>query len=318
LHAFMTSNALTDGTDQSQSFEIYALYGGSLENFCSNVVKVVPSPNPQVTVTLQKLDLTCAEDVQKWVSSNQPDICLHLAALSSPAKCQEDSKRAHDINCPVEFLKALAKSNVDIVALSTDQVYYGTKTSPEEFYVETKDEVGPVNVYATTKVSMEKTLEDLLPSNSVLLRSSIILGPEAPFGGAHQTFLHFCSSREGLSTDYFDDECRSVVAVSDVVAVLQHFVAPGNVAKETAGIYNMGGQDRTSRYDMALAVAERFQFDKQFVVKKQKSSMPPGNVPSPLDISMDSTKLAKILGREAFKGLEDIVNETFPPNTKRP
>eukprot|EP00544_Gedaniella_sp_CCMP2646_P009162 CAMPEP_0202502336 /NCGR_PEP_ID=MMETSP1361-20130828/38686_1 /ASSEMBLY_ACC=CAM_ASM_000849 /TAXON_ID=210615 /ORGANISM="Staurosira complex sp., Strain CCMP2646" /LENGTH=52 /DNA_ID=CAMNT_0049135329 /DNA_START=183 /DNA_END=338 /DNA_ORIENTATION=+ len=52
----------------------------------------------------------------------------------------------------------------------------------------------------------------------------------------------------------------------------------------------MGGKERVSRYNMAKSVFQRFDYDTQCLVAKEKASLPAFAVASPLDISMDSTK----------------------------
>lgn len=303
LGQHLLNSLMTKGpSSKDVCYEIFALYE-SASGFASDVVAV--SPHSQVTVTFDQLELTNQSDVKEWVSFNKPlDICLHLAAISSPAKCQDNADLAHAVNCPTAFFSALAEANVQVVALSTDQVYDG-QAAP---YVET-DKPQPVNVYGKTKVALEHCLKDLFPNTSVALRSSILLGPGAPFGKAHSTFLHFCMSRGDISTEFYTDECRSVVAVSNVVSVLTYFAEKG-VLPETEGCYNMGGADRVSRHDMAMAVACHFGLDEQYIVPKKKADQQTGQVQSPLDIAMDSSKLEGLVGFK-FKGLEDIIVETF-------
>lgn len=318
LHSLMTQMlpASNDADNTLVYYEIFALHGGSLEGFASSVVAI--PPHPQVTVTLDKLDLSKESEVKQWIASHNNeskintsiDLCLHLAAMSAPAECQENHERAHAVNCPTALIRALAEANIPCVALSTDQVYSGC-ASPH--YLET-DKPQPVNVYGETKLAQESALAEFLAKTSVSLRSSIILGPAAPFGGAHSTFLHFCATRKGVATDYYTDECRSVVALADVVIVLKYFVVHG-VTADSAGVYNMGGKDRVSRYDMALTVARRLGMDETYVIPKKKTDMPLGKVPSPLDITMDSSKLSKLIGVSSLKGLDDIVKETFSKET---
>ena len=287
---------------QMPSLEIHALCR-DIEDF-SEAVAATPCA-ATTTVHVVSLDLTDQEAIDKWLKAHCSfHICLHLAAMANPRDCQEAPEQAMACNNPEHWFRALASHGIPVVALSTDQVYDGTKGS---FYVES-DPVNPVNVYGTTKVAMEKTLRELTSIPSVCLRSSIVLGPLAPFGNAHSTFLHFCQSRNEQETDFYTDECRSVVSVGDVVNVLMHFVKYG--VSDTA-TFNMGGRDRVSRYDMAQAVYRHFRYDTQYLVPKEKATLPTGGVASPLDISMDSSKVEQ-LTRIQFKGICDIIRETYP------
>jgi dTDP-4-dehydrorhamnose reductase len=320
LNAFLTDDpslkTLTDGTDSTSSnYHIYALYR-SAQGF-PDAVKAVPCAS-NVTVTIECLDLTDSEQVSQWVERHSDlDVCIHAAAMSSPKLCQEQADVARACNVPTVFFDALRKHSVKIIALSTDQVYDGTHPP----YRET-DSAGPCNVYGQSKLEMEDYMlsindddddSDNPPRSDVtVLRSSIMLGSKAPIlpSIAHDTFLHFCQSREGVETEFYTDERRSVVAVADVVAVIQWLVANDNAAA-AAGTFNLGGPQSVSRLEMAEAVFSFSGYDKRYLVAKEKAALKdPPQVPSPLDISMDNIKITE-LTQQKFQTLEEMVKATF-------
>lgn len=297
VHSLLNNN----NNEDKKGWELYCLYNSSL-GFAEKVKEA--SSSGAVVAGVDSLDLSNASAVQEYLS-NRPkmDVCLHLAAMASPRVCQEDPVRAKAINIPVALLDALA--DTPTVALSTDQVYDGSNAPYNE-----NCNAKPINVYAQTKLGMEQYV--LKKKNAVCLRSSIILGPLAPYGGAHSTFLHFCQSRKEQSTTFYTDECRSVISVRDVVRILEWFCLNSSSSDDDARVYNMGGPHRVSRYDMARAVAEHCGFDHEpHFVQALKAQQPPGNVPSPLDISMTSTKLQELVGFE-FRNLQAILQDTFP------
>jgi len=348
------SSASSASSLKSSEIQIHALYGGNMQGFPEAVQSMVDTvnnssnnncSNRKVRVQVHALDLTNTEDVVAWVTQYGPqlDVCIHSAALSVPRLCQANPEKAKALNVPSVFLQGLASQNVSIIALSTDQVYPG-KTEDEAPYKEddyTKELPPPVNMYGTTKLQLEDYLTKLSQSSTtsaakasttttmVSLRSSILLGPRAPILGelAHDTFLHFCDSRQDQETTFYTDECRSVIAVDNVVDVILWFVVQilwNNDQQLLAGIYNMGGPDRVSRYDMARTVFEHFGYDLNKLIKKRKASLPlteqqqQQQVQSPLDIAMDSTKLYKMVGDAVqFKGIEEIVRWTFRENSAK-
>jgi len=287
---------------QTPSLKIHAICRDI--NGFSEAVAAAPC-DETTTVIVTSLDLTNGDAVDQWISDHPKlDLCLHLAAMSNPRACEEVPEQAMSCNNPESWFQALSSRGIPIVALSTDQVYDGTKGT---LYIES-DLANPVNIYGKSKETMEKTLARKQDCKSVSLRSSIVLGPLAPFGNAHSTFLHFCETRSKQETDFYTDECRTVVSVDDVADVLMYFCSHGVALSD---IYNMGGRDRVSRYDMAAAVFQHFGYDTKYLVAKEKATLPPGPVASPLDISMDSSKLAKLTGVN-FKGLDEIIQDTFP------
>lgn len=198
-------------------------------------------------------------------------------------------------------------------------------------YRETETERGglnPANVYGQTKLELEQYLLQSIrssTSNACLcfaLRSSIILGPEAPIAPdcAHGTFLDFCRSRgEGKQpTTFYTNEYRSVVRVDRVVDTIDGIIARkvlGMGTEEGSNdnddddedysrrtvIYNMGGPCRVHRMDMARAVFDRFGYDPELLLATEQKSPQ-----SPLDISMDSS----LLFRDGILDSNDNCNDT--------
>lgn len=351
------------------SLHVYALHQSSekqSELEAAITANSVPSSLRSTVVQAVALDLTCKEACHEWISSlsssssspSSLDLCIHTAALSSPAQCEAHPDQAKAVNVPTHFFDALFQHNpkIHILALSTDQVYDGEQPknmtqappSPSLPSLYTEDSPAlPINVYGQSKLDMEEYLMDKksrgYPNSTVwLLRSSIILGPLVPFIPAHDTFLHFCHWRGTPNTTsnnedengninttvYFTNEIRSVIAVSDVIAVILSFLvytiralippcATSIVSlPPSSGVYNMGGPTAVSRYDMALAVLDHFQWPSESAVPALKEEPTNGGgcvPPSPLNIGMDSTKLMQrlLLGTTRFQTLPEIVASTL-------
>lgn len=269
------------------------------------------------------------------------DAIIHLAALSSPGYCEGNADVAWRVNCPVDLLQL----DAPIIYMSTDQVYEGTK----QFYREDGDPTLPVNVYGRTKLAFERVLlntwedgtsllteeelggdampEGIKPTGtsaptSVILRSSLILGPPTPLRngckkGAFPSFLQFVESRVKSSTptEYYINEFRSVVYVEDVIKALTHFLmkalsSDASLADDEAQVFNLGGSTRVSRYDLALEVAKHLKLDSS-TAKGVDRPDTGGGVPSPPDISMNVEKITQELGLPKMAGLKDIISATF-------
>jgi dTDP-4-dehydrorhamnose reductase len=238
-----------------------------------------------------------------------------------------------------------------VIYVSTDQVYDGAKSHNDEII----DAPNPVNVYGRTKLSFERALlaNDMRRGGGgAILRCSLILGPTAPLGGAHTTFLQFIEGRlnDGIRTDYYVDEYRSCIHVDDVIRAIVHFMDDDGRNHEdddnhrridmtddedagggTIGVYNLGGRTRASRHDMAMAVASRLGLDASFVNAISRPKPSGGEVgvvaggtagvPSPPDISMNIERITNVLrggvrgGGRGMMDLEEIVAATFPITT---
>lgn len=257
-----------------ETVTVVALYCQS-----ADFVESIQRANSKVVVVPICCNLTDSSSVDTLFRQYSFDVCVHTAALSSPALCQQQPDKAREINVPEYFLQKL-QSVRQVIAFSTDQVFDGTNNSP---YQEVIDIPNPLNVYGKTKMEMETCLRS--HPRCVILRSSIILGPHAPLSKAHDTFMHFCATRQGQETTFFTNEYRSVVSVQHVCRIVDYFV--NNPISST--IFHMGGPLQVNRLQMARAVFDYLGYDPSVLVPDIQTSPT-----SPLDITMDSSRLEKV------------------------
>nr|XP_043628675.1 spore coat polysaccharide biosynthesis protein SpsK [Erigeron canadensis] len=224
----------------------------------------------------------------------QPDVVVNCAALSIPRACETDPTVAMSINVPsslIKWLSSFTKNNTLLIHLSTDQVYEGTKS----FYKE-DNETLPVNIYGKSKVAAEEYITANW-SNFVILRSSIIFGPQtiSPVSKSLPVQWMDCVLAKGEETTFFHDEFRCPVYVKDVVNIIQiltdRWISDG---QNIQMLLNVGGPDRLSRVQMAEAVARVRGYDTSLIKPVSASSIDRG-VKSPADISMDISKLIQTL-----------------------
>lgn len=225
----------------------------------------------------------------------QPDVVINCAALSVPRVCEMDPKAAMSINVPsalVNWISSFGNSKSLLIHLSTDQVYEGIKS-----YYKEEDATLPVNVYGKSKVEAEQFITANC-SNFVILRSSIIYGPQTVSPVPKSLPIQWMDSvlAKGEQVEFFDDEYRCPVYVKDLVAVIKaltnRWFAEG---KPMRVLLNAGGPDRLSRVQMAEAVAYIKGYNTSLIKPVSASSVDRG-VKSPADISMDIGKLVQMLG----------------------
>jgi dTDP-4-dehydrorhamnose reductase len=92
---------------------------------------------------------------------------------------------------------------------------------------------------------------------------------------------------------FFSDEFRSPLAVADIMRIVRWLLSDDERAARLHGhVCNMGGPDRMSRLDMAHAVARHCGLSTACVESALSASVTRDAL-SPLDISMDSSKLQR-------------------------
>lgn len=121
--------------------------------------------------TFPRGSLAAADEsaIRRFVETVQPDVILHLAALSDTGYCQqhpEESRRAN-VELPVWMAKAAQDTGAKLISFSSDQVYAGV-TQPGPL-PETLP-LSPANTYGRHKLEAEERVLALCPE-AVLLRA---------------------------------------------------------------------------------------------------------------------------------------------------
>lgn len=122
-----------------------------------------------------ELDIRIIEDVRKEIMRNQPNIIIHLAAITNIELCEEYPLEAFRTNFlgTWNISQVCSEQNITLVLLSSDMVFDGTKGNS---YIET-DRTSAINVYGKTKVAAEEIIKNLV-KQFYIIRSSWLFGGE--------------------------------------------------------------------------------------------------------------------------------------------
>ena len=113
------------------------------------------------------LDITELKQVRETITLFQPDVIVHLAAMTDVDGCERDPEMAFDVNVRgTENL--LDNFNGRFIYISTDYVFDGSDGPYAE-----KDEVNPLSVYGRTKFYGEDLVQQS-DANWVILRSNVV------------------------------------------------------------------------------------------------------------------------------------------------
>jgi dTDP-4-dehydrorhamnose reductase len=119
-----------------------------------------------------QLDVSDHDAVVEMMHAIRPSVVVHCAAMTDVDACEREADRARQVNADGAGFVAAAAADVgaEIVAISTDYVFDGTKGS----YVET-DEPNPIQEYGRAKLAGEQRVREANARHYVL-RSAWIYG----------------------------------------------------------------------------------------------------------------------------------------------
>lgn len=232
--------------------------------------------------TLIKADLTNPQELQTLFQTVQPDAVVHLAAESSPNRCQEHPEVSHQINVivPRNIARLCADADVPLAFASSDQVFNGLNPPYRE-----DDSPYPVNLYGEQKALAELEILKRYPK-AAICRMPLMFGAVPSTAKSFlQPFLQKLRNKEELKL--FVDEIRT--PVSGTTAAKGLLLALQNVQ----GTIHLGGKERISRYDFGRLMVEIFDLpgDGLKPTHQQDVKM---SAPRPPDVSLDSSKAFSI------------------------
>ena len=196
------------------------------------------------------LDLTDEAAVTAAVLHAKPDALINAAAISEPAKCEDDPARSHQLNVTLPALLArLAPPHcARLIHLSSEQVFAGDRAP----YAVT-DPVAPINTYARQKVDSERLVHAAAPSFAVTLRAPLLMG-NSPGGkrSLHERLLADWAA--GKTPVLYTDEFRQTCTAQNLAAAMLELCA----RPEITGVFHWAGAELLSRHELALRIRAHF------------------------------------------------------------
>ena len=214
----------------------------------------------------------------------KPEIVVHTAGLTSVDACEQEPERARTAHVELtrNVCRASAAINATLVHVSTDHLYAGTRS----LYTET-DPPDPINVYGRTKLEAEHVVAEERP-DALVLRTNF-------FGWGHryrQSFSDwiYYSLAAGKPLTMFDDVFITPI-IADKLATFAHRLIDAGAS----GTYNVVGDERISKYDFGVRLAEAFSLPKSLILR---GKIAPSQLTAkrPPDMSLDNGKAQSRLG----------------------
>ena len=220
--------------DLSETHEVFSCYNKSKPEFG------IPT----------KMDLLNHEMISNVLSEKNPDIVIHLGAMTAVDLCDTQQDNALKINSQAtEILaKECSKINSFMVYVSTDYVFNGNSGLYKENAV-----TNPLGFYGKSKLLGEKSIQNF-SSNWCIARTS------TPFG-LHPTKKSFPiwvieNLQKQKQIDVLTDQFTSPTYVPSLSRMLIEISE-----RHLTGIIHVAGASKISRYEMASLVSDKLGLD---------------------------------------------------------
>ena len=208
---------------------------------------------------INKLDITDSAEVKKNINLFNPNIIINCAAMTNVDLCEQNKSLCYDVN--VNGLKNLIRNsdiNTKIIHISTDYVYDGNSNLYEE-----KSIPNPINYYGKTKLEAENIL---IGSR----RSYIIIRPNTLYSLKGENFFTWVynSLTNNRKINVVDDQVSNPSFVPSLASSIIDIIL-----MDGEGLYHHGSKDNITRYDFAIAIAKKFNFNDDLIKKTNTKTL---------------------------------------------
>ena len=229
---------------------------GQLGNEIRSIVKE-DTQNSYIFTDVAELDITNSDEVCNFIEFHRPNFIINCAAYTNVDRAEEETELCSKINSlAVENIaKAAKRVGAKIIHISTDYVYGNDKKVP---YSES-DATNPKSVYALTKLEGEKRLLNILPEDSIVIRTSWLY---STFGknfvktmislGKEQNCLNVVCDQQGSPT-FANDLAKAII---DIIKN-EVFVS---------GIFNYSNEGECSWFEFACEIHKSVTITQENVV----------------------------------------------------
>ena len=243
--------------------------------------------NVFVFVGRGELDFSQNVNIEKYFKENSFDVVVNCAAYTAVDKAESEIELTNQINhLAVRKLAEIAyQKNIKLIHISTDYVFDGSGSKP---YKET-DKTNPRNVYGKTKLAGEKALQEAMPTNAIIIRTSWVY---SEYGNNFvDTMLKLGKERDKLNV--VNDQIGSPTYATDLANAILKIIENKNYQTKSPAteIYHYSNKGKVSWYEFAKEIFELA--DIHCAVKPITTKQYPTPAKRPKNTLMNKAKIAK-------------------------
>jgi dTDP-4-dehydrorhamnose reductase len=235
-------------------------------------------------VETRQIDLESADHLARAFETVQPQIVIHTAGLTSVEKCEANPDLAQHINVElaVNVAQACAKLALPLIHVSSDHLFSGKTSLVDEIH-----STAPRNIYGRTKAEAEARVLEAHPQALVIRTNFYGWGPSY-----RRSFSDVVieALRSGKKLTLFRDVYYTPILIETAVQTAHDLI---NL--KANGIFHVVGDERISKYEFGLKVAEEFDLDSSIInsgLLADQASL----VQRPHDMSLSNKKTCNLLG----------------------
>ena len=250
-----------------------------------------------IGLTHAQLSVADLEALNAALPHYQPDVVFNCAAYNAVDDAEAHPEAAFQVNAQGAFNVALAcaQFGVRLIHFSTNFVFDGTKMGP---YVEA-DEVGPLGVYAKSKLEGERLISMVMPA-SLIVRTAALYAPQRQ--GGRVSFperIVEIGARDGKLA-VVDDQAINPTYVPELASAAVQLAAT-----DLTGVVHVVGAGCCTWHELAVRVLDACGVPAE--VEAIPSAARPGTAPRPPNGCLASSRVPPL--RPWLEGIQEWASQ---------
>jgi dTDP-4-dehydrorhamnose reductase len=255
---------------------------------------------------LVPMDIRDGDSLKELFNDFEPDVTFLPAAETHMDRAEQEPSTCLEVNVggAQRVAEQVARTRGRLVFFSTDHVFAECRRAMVE-----ADPVSPQSIYAKAKAAAEAVIRQILPTTSIVLRTSWVFGPD----DAEKNFVYSTVRRlnRGETVTVANDQFGQPTYGPDLADAAMDLIAA-----EKAGTYHVVGPDRHSKFTFARLIAHIYGFDCDMVTGTTSQCLKQV-APRPKNVWLSGQKLVNAVGphpvRRPGLGLRELRDTVIAP-----
>lgn len=196
------------------------------------------------------LDLADDDALTSAVLDAFPEAIVNAAAISEPARCEEDPAHAQKLNVALPELLARLAHHVSarFIHLSSEQVFAGDRAP-----YRATDTPAPISLYGRQKLASELAVHRVAPDFAVTLRAPL-LGGNSLTGQRSMHERLFADWAAGRTPSLYTDEIRQICHAENLAEAMVELCERPDIT----GVHHWAGAEPLTRHQMGERIRAHF------------------------------------------------------------
>jgi len=233
----------------------------------------------------RNIDLESVDKLTRVFEELECQVVIHAAGLTSVERCESEPSLAQHVNVTLasNVAKACTSLDIQLVHISTDHLFTGQDSSVTEDQL-----LAPVNIYGKTKAEAECRVREKNPQ-ALLIRTNFFGWGTSYRNSFSDIVIEALRSDKGITL--FQDIFYTPILIETAANAVHDLID-----LKARGIFNIVGDDRVSKYDFGIAIADKFNLDPSGIIPGLFANQPT-LTQRPFDMSLANKKVRNVLGR---------------------